>query len=373
MKHKLEYIWLDGYTPEPNLRSKIKIMDLPEGFGINDLPEWSFDGSSTKQAEGNFSDCILKPVRFYNSFDLAQWPTTYVFCEVMNSDGIPHLSNHRSLINNDDDSMWFGFEQEYVIKDSKGNIVGFPEGGYPLPQGRYYCGIGTGNASAREFVDMHLQVCLNAGLEITGVNAEVLLGQWEYQLLSKGKLKAGDDLWMSRYLLYKVAEYYNYIIDLHPKPLQDGDWNGSGLHTNFSTKKMREEGGEEYFNSIFKAFELRHDEHIKVYGSNNHLRLTGLHETQSINKFSHGVSDRGASVRIPQSTTKEWKGYLEDRRPASNANPYEVINVISETFKLVKIINKTSQNMFSDIESTNFEKFNMLSENELLGEYLNDN
>ena len=346
MKQKLEYIWLDGYTPEPNLRSKIKIIDLPHPFNLEDVPDWSFDGSSTQQAEGNFSDCILKPVKIYNSFDLAQWPTNYILCEVYNPDGTPHSTNTRSFVGHEDSDMWFGFEQEYFIRDFKtGRMLGHDANFEP--QGKFYCGIGSQFAPGREFVDMHLQLCLNAGIDVTGINAEVALGQWEYQIFSKGKLAAGDDLWMSRYLLIKLAEYYSYSIELNPKPLRVGDWNGSGLHCNFSSKKMREEGGEDYFKNIFRSFDLRQKEHISVYGSDNEYRLTGKHETQSIDKFSWGIADRGASIRVPLSVSEDWKGYLEDRRPASNADPYKVVRVIYETLAFAEVLDETNSIMYS--------------------------
>jgi glutamine synthetase len=162
-----------------------------------------------------------------------------------------------------------------------------------------------------------------------------MLGQWEYQVFSKGKLKAGDDLWISRYILQQMSESEGYNIEFHPKPVM-GDWNGSGLHCNFSNSRMREDGDKEYYNNIFESFKQRHIEHIKNYGSSNELRLTGRHETQSINKFSWGVSDRGASIRIPLETSKTWKGYLEDRRPASNGDPYKITKVISESINFAE-------------------------------------
>jgi glutamine synthetase len=240
----------------------------------------------------------------------------------------PHSSNTRSSIK-ENSNMWVGFEQEYFIYDGE-LPLGHTKGNMK-PQGEYYCGIGTDNVSGRNIVEHHLDVCLSAGLNLTGINAEVALGQWEFQVMGKGTLDSCDQLILCRYLLQRVAETYSVKIEYHPKPLQ-GDWNGSGLHTNFSNKKMREVGGKEYFDSILNVFELNHSKHIENYGSDNEYRLTGKHETQSIDKFSYGVSDRGSSIRIPQVTVNNgWKGYVEDRRPASNGDPYRIMKVISES------------------------------------------
>jgi glutamine synthetase len=349
MKVKLEYVWLDGYKPEPNLRSKVKIIEVNSKEDLENIPEWGFDGSSTKQAEGHFSDCYLKPVRGYVKSPISEYCTVYVLCEVLNSDGKPHETNDRAKLGKDDEGFWVGFEQEYFIRSGHNKpIIGFNNGGIIDPQGTYYCGIG-GQMVGRSLTEQHLDMCLEYGIGIEGTNAEVALGQWEYQVFAKGKLKAADDLWMSRYFLYKIAEKYGYQIELHPKPLTTGDWNGSGLHTNFSNKRMREIGGKEYFNSIFRVFESRRDIHIENYGSDNHLRLTGKHETQSIDKFSWGISDRGASIRVPKSVGETWKGYLEDRRPASNANPYCILNVICQSLDFAEDLDKTTTVMYDNV------------------------
>ena len=370
---RIEYIWVDGYTPEPNLRSKIKVVKEVI-YKLDDIPEWNFDGSSTLQAEGNNSDCILKPVRVYwSGVDTSK---IYVLCEVMNPDGTPHETNQRAKLGDEDVDMWIGFEQEFFIREGKNKpILGHSEGSIE-GQGKYYCGVGS-NVVGRDIVEEHMDFCLTMGIDITGVNAEVALGQWEYQVFSKGKLKAGDDLWMSRYFMEKLSEKYGYYIEYHPKPLVYGEWNGSGLHTNFSTDKMRNKGGVKYFTALFNSLESRRRQHIEVYGSDNELRLTGRHETQSIDKFSWGVSDRGASIRVPVSTAKEWKGHIEDRRPASNANPYEIVKVISETINMADELAETVHNMYTNVSMKNFDeiakKYNgILTSEQLLNEYKED-
>ena len=313
---KLEYIWLDGYKPEQTLRSKVKVTDE------DTPPGWAFDGSSTQQAEGGSSDCVLNPIAEYEG-PLSS--DKLVMCEVLSPDKSPHSSNTRHKCDGlVADEWWFGYEQEYFLTNPEdGTILGW-EDGTPRPQQDYYCGVGAGNVVGREISEAHMDVCLAAGIMIAGTNAEVALGQWEYQCFGKG-LRAGDDLWVSRYLLQLVAEDYGVAVDFHPKP-QEGDWNGSGMHTNFSNDEMRSRGSEALMNSMCESLGKVHAEGIAEYGSDNDKRLTGLHETQSIDTFSYAVSDRGASIRIPIYTVDHnWNGYLEDRRPASNADPYRIM------------------------------------------------
>ena len=318
----LEYIWLDGYQPEPSLRSKIKVTNDDK------IPNWSFDGSSTQQAEGGSSDCILIPVQTYKG---PLFSDSLVMCEVQSGDHEVHPSNTRVAAKTVSEEWWFSFEQEYFFTGNNGEPLGW-EDGTPRPQGDYYCGVGAGNVEGRDIAEAHLEACLEAGIELHGTNAEVALGQWEYQCFGKG-IKAADDLWVSRYLLYKIAEDFGVGVNIHPKP-KTGDWNGSGMHTNFSNEEMRTAGSEVLYNSLCDKLGQVHEEGIAVYGSDNEMRLTGLHETQSIEKFSYGVSDRGASIRIPIYTVENnWNGYLEDRRPASNADPYKIINHIVSTLK----------------------------------------
>lgn len=332
-KHKLEYIWLDGYKPTQSLRGKTMIVEDFSGK-LEDAKQWSFDGSSTEQASGDDSDCLLQPVHVIPDPDRVGGDGWLVMCEVLNADGTPHESNGRATIDEDDDDFWFGFEQEYTLIDVETNLpLGFPKDGFPAPQGPYYTSVGARNTKGRELVDEHLHMCLEAGLNVEGINAEVMMGQWEYQIFAKGAANAGDQIWLARYLLERTAESYDIAIDLHPKPIK-GDWNGSGMHANFSNGAMRDEGGEDLFKAICEEFGKNIDRHISVYGADNDQRLTGAHETQSIDKFSYGVSDRGASIRIPVGTIQDgWKGRLEDRRPASNGDPYRIAAVIIKTTK----------------------------------------
>ena len=331
VKSKLEYIWLDGFLPTQSLRSKTRIERNFSGK-LKDCPVWSFDGSSTQQAKGNDSDCLIKPVAIFPDPDRSNG--FLLMTEVLNADGTPHESNARSTIDDDDNDFWFGFEQEYFLWDPITNIpLGFPEKGFPPPQGQYYCSVGAANAFGRDCIEEHLDQCLEAEINVEGINAEVATGQWEYQIFAKGAKNAGDQVWVARYLAERNAEKYGLSINLHPKPIK-GDWNGSGMHANFSNGAMRDSGDKNIFNKICEEFGKNIKKHINVYGADNDQRLTGLHETQSIDKFSYGVSDRGASIRIPIGTVEDgWKGRLEDRRPASNGDPYKIASVIVSTTK----------------------------------------
>ena len=334
MKSKLEYIWLDGSEPTQGLRSKTMVRN---NFGgtLEECPMWVFDGSSTEQAEGNASDCLLKPVAIIPDPDRVNG--FLVMTEVLNADGTAHVTNGRATIDEgeDDEDFWFGFEQEYFLWDPETDLPpGFPANGFPAPQGPYYCSVGAKNAYCRNLIEEHMDLCLEAGLNVEGINAEVAAGQWEFQIFAKGAKRSGDEIWLARYLLERTAEKYGLAINYHPKPLGDTDWNGSGMHANFSNGAMRDLGDETVFTKICEEFGKNIERHMSVYGAYNDQRLTGKHETQSIDQFSYGVSDRGASIRIPVSTVEDgWKGRLEDRRTSSNADPYKVAAAIVKTTK----------------------------------------
>ena len=321
-----EYIWIDGTDPTPLVRSKTKV--LPEDTGP---PIWSFDGSSTKQATGEQSDCVLVPA-FTCRDPLRGGKNVIVLCEVFNTDMTPHTSNTRASSRlasekYQDNELWYGLEQEYTLMRN-GKPLGFPTEGEPDPQGDYYCGIGHGRAFGRAVAEEHMYLCLQAGLNIGGINAEVCPGQWEFQVGPNGVTSAGDHLWVARYLLERTAEKYNVTVSFDPKPMA-GDWNGAGCHTNFSTEEMRE--SYEAVVAAAEALGRDPDNHIANYGHGIKDRLTGDHETCSYKEFKWGVSDRTASIRIPWQVEKNGKGYIEDRRPNANCDPYVVATLIADT------------------------------------------
>ena len=339
-----EYIWLDGKKPTPSLRSKTKILEIGpdtkfERYSLSNIPVWGFDGSSTEQAAGNNSDCVLKPVAFFydplRNNGAETFPHLLVLNQVFIPQGEPHPSNTRINLEqlveeHQNDEFWFGIEQEYTFfKD--GRPLGFPASGEPEPQGKYYCGIGADRAFGREIVEEHMQACLQANLLFAGINAEVMPGQWEYQIGSGAPLQVADHLIIARYLMERLAEKYGVVVSLSPKPKEDGDWNGAGAHTNFSTKAMRE--GLVSFEEIILKLKAKHQEHITIYGPEIEKRLTGKHETCDYRTFRSGISDRGASIRIPWQVHLAGKGYLEDRRPCANIDPYEVVAKIIKTIK----------------------------------------
>jgi glutamine synthetase len=324
--YRAEYIWIDGQKPTPKLRCKAKV--VPEG---EDPPIWGFDGSSTEQAPGSNSDCVLKPV-FICPDPFRRENTKLVLCEVLLTDMSPHPTNTRAAClaaaeKYAEFETWFGIEQEYTF--FKGTRpLGWPNNGFPAPQGGYYCGVGADEVFGRPVVEDHLENCLFAGLCIAGINAEVMPAQWEFQVGPLSPLEVSDQLWVARWILYRTGEDHDVSATLDPKPIR-GDWNGAGAHTNFSTKYMREN-----YDACIAAAEAlgtRSDLHIANYGDRIEERLTGLHETNSYRDYRYGVSDRGASVRIPWQVARDQKGYIEDRRPNANMDPYVVTRLIVET------------------------------------------
>ena len=311
------------------------------------MPEWNYDGSSCYQASTDNSEVIMKPVAmfrdpFRKGQHLLVLVDTYLWSDATCTQLVPANTNFRvhakkifdspNVVN---EETWFGIEQEYTLVGTKTKFttwpLGWPHNGYPGPQGPYYCSVGSSTCFGRVIADAHYKACLYAGVKVSGINAEVMPGQWEYQVGPCQGISIGDQLWMSRYILSRIAEDYNVSISFAPKLFDD--WNGSGCHTNFSTKTMRAgTGGMDYIFSVMDKLGQKHRDHIELYGDDNQKRLTGIHETSSIATFSYGVGNRAASVRIPTSVANaNGAGYIEDRRPASNIDPYIVCAMVADT------------------------------------------
>lgn len=334
---KAEYLWLDGAHPTQELRSKTRILRIEDlaDLSVKDIPDWGYDGSSTYQATGGDSDLTLRPV-FKTCDPIRGGDAIVVLCEVMHADGRPHESNERAKLREvldkgaSKEQAWFGFEQEYTFFREQ-SPLGWPSGGFPAPQGPFYCSVGANVAYGRKIVERHTDACLDAGLLLFGTNAEVMPGQWEFQVGFRGDttetidpLICTDHLWVARWLLHRIGEDEGIQVSFENKPIK-GDWNGAGMHTNFSTADMRDKNrGMAAIENAIVALGNNHAEHIAIYGAGLGDRLTGDHETCSIEQFRHGVADRGASIRIPRHVAQDGYGYLEDRRPGANANPYQV-------------------------------------------------
>ncbi|KAK7825811.1 glutamine synthetase nodule isozyme [Quercus suber] len=352
-----EYIWIGGSGMD--IRSKGKTLPEPVTDPAK-LPKWNYDGSSTGQASGEDSEVILYPQAIFRD-PFRGGNNILVMCDTYTPAGEPLPTNARykaeKIFSNPDvvaEEPWYGIEQEYTLLRQ---------------EGPYYCGTGADKAFGRDIVNSHYKACLHAGINISGINGEVMPGQWEFQVGPVGGISAGDQLWVARYILERVTEIAGVTLSFDPKPIEvrlsfslifcgantwlgiliilmwtnfvetlchQGDWNGAGAHTNYSTKSMRSDGGYEVIKKAIEKLELRHKEHIAAYGEGNDRRLTGKHETADINNFSWGVANRGASVRVGRETEKAGKGYFEDRRPASNMDPYVVTSMIAETTILWK-------------------------------------
>ncbi|KAL8137952.1 hypothetical protein V2J09_003953 [Rumex salicifolius] len=285
-----------------DLRTKARTLNGPVS-DPKELPKWNYDGSSTNQASGDDTPRLSSGTR-------SGWATTSLLCDAYTPQGDPISTNKRAeaakIFSHPDVASqvpWFGIEQEYTLRQREVNWpLGWPLGGFPGPQGPYYCGVGANKAFGRDIVDAHYKSCLYAGINISGINGEVMPGQWEFQVGPAVGISAGDEVWVARYIM----------------------------------ESMREEGGYEVIKSAIEKLGLRHKEHICAYGEGNERRLTGRHETASIENFLWGVANRGASVRIGRETEQKKKGYFEDRRPASNMDPYVVTSMIAETTILWK-------------------------------------
>lgn len=334
----------------------------------NQLSAWNYDGSSTGQAPGNDSEVTIKPRAVFRD-PFRGGRNKIVMCDthippqlkgntaVKETEERPHPGNPdetgtpdpknggntrepcRQVM--DDPTVkkerpMFGIEQEYTLFEASTKWpLGWPRNGYPGPQGPYYCGSGTGVAIGRDIAEAHYRACLYAGITMSGINGEVMPGQWEFQVGPCVGIDIGDHLWMARYLLIRICELYNVDVSFDPKPIP-GDWNGAGCHTNYSTETTRTApGGYKEMQRHFERLSKKHNEHQLEYdmtgGESNKRRLTGNHETSSFDQFSQGVANRGSSIRVPRDVPEKDEGYYEDRRPSSDCDPYVVARKLVET------------------------------------------
>jgi glutamine synthetase len=330
-KVQAEYIFIDN---DGDVRSKCRTVPADKAT-VDQLPSWNYDGSSTEQAPGEDSEVIMKPVAVFKD-PFRGGDNILVLTDTYTPGGTPLPTNTRKpaldiFSSRPGEDPWFGLEQEYTLFNiDKITPLGWPTGGFPGPQGPYYCGAGADRSYGRAISEAHYKACLFSGLEIAGTNAEVMPGQWEYQIGPVTGIDAGDQLMVSRYILKRVCEDFGVHVTLDPKPIP-GDWNGAGCHTNFSTEKMRKAGGLADIETAIRKLGAKHQEHIDAYGEGNERRLTGKYETADINTFSYGVANRGCSIRIPRGTEADGCGYLEDRRPSSNCDPYIVTSKVFDT------------------------------------------
>lgn len=338
-----EYVWIDGAM---GVRSKARTLSgVSKVTSLDQLPEWNFDGSSCYQATTENSEIIMKPVAFFpdpfrGGNHILVLTESYQWEDTTYKKLIPANSNFRAFAKpifdaNKAEKPWYGIEQEYTLLEEKNRFTvtpyGWPKSGFPANQGPYYCSTGGNVCFGRTVADAHYKCCLYAGIKISGINGEVMPGQWEFQIGPCEAIEIGDHLWMARYILSRCAEEYNLIASFDPKLF--ADWNGSGCHTNFSTETMRAgTGGMKYIEDMMEKFSAKHKIHMQLYGEDNNKRLTGIHETSSFNDFSYGTGNRAASFRIPtQVRQADGKGYVEDRRPASNIDPYVVGGIIYDS------------------------------------------
>ncbi|XP_053625726.1 glutamine synthetase 1, mitochondrial-like [Plodia interpunctella] len=331
------YFWIDGSGI--NMRCKDRILNCVP-YSAEVAPGWAFDGSSTGQATTDKSDTRLQAAAVYRD-PFRMEPHVIVLAEVYLGDGdTPAPTNHRKKCYDlceawAEEEPWFGLEQEYTMLDVDGWGLGWPKGGgFPAVKYQYsYCGVGAKYIAGREVSEAHARACLYAGLDFEGTNAEVMYACWEWQIGTTVGIKAPDDLWASRFIMSRVAEEYGVDITYHPKPM-GALHPGVGMHHNFSTKRMRSDGGYQFIEECIKKLEQNHMKHMKVYGNDeatNRMRLSGRFETAPFEKFSWGVASRAASVRVQRSVKQKGKGFFEDRRPAGDCDPYLVCGLLMET------------------------------------------
>lgn len=335
----LEYIWIDG---RGNLRSKYRTA-FPKFDSYADaahnyiaVKDWNYHDSSTYQASTENTEIALIPVAYYLNPFFEQGRAFLILCKTYNADGSPTNTNFRHDAEKLFESStshyldpYFRINQEYFIIQSSGTTNFAPLCSYEQPQPDYYCGVG--NVTLRNLAEKHYQYCLNAHLKISAVNAEMEPTQWQFQIGPSSKISASDELWVARYILVKLSEEFRVCICFKPKSLPNPSNSSSlHLHTSFSTQETRDAQNQNGLKCIYQYIDRlskKHTEHICIYGHNSNR----VHSGSDYHTFSFASGYRGNNICIPKSVLKAGCGYLEDMRPASNADPYRVTAAIFST------------------------------------------
>ena len=330
-KIQAEYLWIDAVG---EVRSKARTIETkPGGVKVSDLPDWNYDGSSTDQAPGEDSEVLIKPRAIFKD-PFRGGNNILVLTDTYTPAGEPLPTNTRAkaaAIFEESrvkaEEPIFGLEQEYTLFNlDKTTPLGWPVNGYPGPQGPYYCGAGADRSFGRDVCEAHYKACLFAGIDVSGINAEVMPGQWEFQVGPVAGIAAADQMYAARYILQRVCEDFGVYCTLDP-PIP-GDWNGAGMHTNFSTKNAAPRASPRSSRRSASSARRRRSTSPRTAKATS---APHRQQTADINTFSYGVANRGCSIRIPRGTEAAGCDYLEDRRPSSNCDPYIVTSMIFNT------------------------------------------
>lgn len=334
------YVFVDGTLERT--RCKTRTLDF-EPKSAEECPEWTFCALASYQwpDAGPKSEAYLSPVALFRD-PFLKGRNKLVLCEVLQHDRSPMKTNtRRSCLNAmnkaKDQQPWFGIEQEYVVTEKDGHPVDWPRDAKHKIKalGPYCYGVGADVTSGRYISDAHYKACTYAGVKMAGTNCEGVLSQWEYQVGPLEGVDAADHLWMSRYILDRVAEDFGVLVSLDPMPYPPGNWLGSAMHTNFSTKAMRSDGGVSAIRAAIEKLKSNADADLAKYDTarvkRNKLRVGSGMYTTPLEQFTADECSKEVSVRIPRTVVDAGKGYLEERRPGGNADPYTVCETIVRT------------------------------------------
>ncbi|XP_070391237.1 glutamine synthetase-like isoform X1 [Dermacentor albipictus] len=337
------YVFVDA-TLE-NVRSKMRVLRY-EPKSPEECPRSTFCGAGTDQwpDAGVDSELYLLPVALFKD-PFLKGRNKLVLCEVLNADEQPHETNTRHPCKKameavKEEEPWFGIEQEYAILEQNGVPIGWPKQSHSLKCCQsYFYAVGSENTAGRQVADAHIKACSYAGVKLYGSNVEAVISQWEYQIGPLPGVETGDHLWISRYILQRVAEDFGVVVSFEPRPFKSLKMPGCAGHINFSTKSSRSEGGLDWINKAIAKLELKHELHLKAYDPRkdaNKERLRGNLMATPSREFSAAVSAKTVCVRIPRLTKVAGRGFFEDRRPGANVEPYRAMQRLVETLCLAE-------------------------------------